>query len=161
MNQFSMRFINGANFGGLSVWLPVYGGPDPPLRNSMNSALGTSPITSVSQSGQITWNNATTVSGRTHPPAPPSEHQTEGWSIGLDKGVPAWGVEFTAQPFATTCPNFFLGGGFPIGDDIGDRFLIGIRHIVNTFSVTTRSQFCFIDENATGSAPNFRQFLFA
>ena len=162
MNEFAMRFANGSNFGGLSIWLPCYAGPDPPLRNSMNSELGTSDITDVANGGDITWANAVTPAGRVDPPSGPAKHQTAGASLGIDKASPVNTCEFTAGAFNTANPSFSLNGGFPFGSDIGDRFQFGVQHQVSHFGLPTiRSQFCFIDENATGSAPNYRQYLYA
>ena len=162
MNEFAMRFANGSNFGGQSIWLGCYGGPDPPLRNSMNSALGTSPITATANAGDITWANAVTPVGRIDPPSGPAKHQTAGASLGIDKASPENTFEFTVGAFLTANSSFALNGGFPSANIIGDRFQFGVQHQVSHFGIPTiRSQWCFIDENATGSAPNYRQFLYA
>ena len=162
MNEFGMRFANGANFGALSPWLPCYGGPDPPQRNSLNSALGTSPITATANAGDITWANATTPPGRIDPPTGPSKHETEIWSLGIDKASPENTNENTVGQFLTANASFALNGGFPGANVLDDRFQFGIRHLMSHFGqITIRSQWCFIDENATGSAPNYRQFLYA
>jgi hypothetical protein len=159
-NEFAMRFANGDNFGGLSVYLPVYGGPDPPISESLNSLNGQHPIHGSTQAGTITWNNAVSPPGRINPPTGPAGHTTMIFSFRPDATTPEWTQEQQQQPFLTANSNFALNGGF--GNFVfGQDVLIGIQHITRHFEVSVRSAFCVIEENATGSQPNTRTFLYA
>ena len=164
MAEWGMRFASkdGLRFGGMGLYLPQYCGPDPPLRESLNSVLGNAPITEVANGGDVTWANATTPSGRIDPPPGPNLHTMELWTLGVDRDTPENTAEgIVAAEFATQNQSFTLDGGFG-PNTVGDEFQIGIRYIISYFGLSSiRSQFCFIVVNATGSAPNYRTFLYA
>ena len=84
------------------------------------------------------------------------------WTLGVDRDTPENTAEgIVAAEFATQNQSFTLDGGFG-PNTVGDEFQIGIRHIISYFGLSSiRSQFCFIVVNATGSAPNYRTFLYA
>ncbi len=134
LNLYRFRFSNGVKKGLFSNTVEVYGGPDMPLRNSLNSLRVFRSFFPVPRMLlDVQWSNAqaTPDIGRTCPPGDtaPIGHKTQIWmrnaSLGLD-----WTFIAEVDQFATRYQNGFLE--FP--HTFGNEMRVAVRHRVECFN---------------------------
>jgi hypothetical protein len=127
LNNYQMRFRKGANLGFLSLVLPCFLGPDPPITDGMISLVvrRTFLIGTVS----LTWGNATTPPDpRVCPATPPADHSTHIYIRNVTTGG-AWTLHDTQAPFTTN--SFEILTTVPI--TAGDVVRVAINHHVRCF----------------------------
>jgi hypothetical protein len=129
-NLYKFRFSNGANKGAFSNVLDVYGGPDMPLRNSLNSfQVVQTPFSLSLATMTVSWSNAQATPDilRVCPPGDtaPNAHFTEIWLRNVTQAS-SWVLIATVDQHIATKVQAFNSGTLPVAN--GDTMRCGIRH---------------------------------
>jgi hypothetical protein len=126
LNNYQMRFVKGANTGFLSLVLPVFLGPDPPITDgitSFNAVVGFTGVVLF-----VNWENAVTPTDpRNCPPIPPAGHSTHVYARNVTTGGD-WTIQGTSPAFST---NFAEFANIVIG--VGDVVRVAINHHTRCF----------------------------
>ena len=133
LNLYRFRYSKGSNKGIFSTPLEVFGGPDMPLRNSLNSFTVFRVPFINRLTIDVSWSNATGTPNvaRVCPPGSPAPqgHSTEIWLRNASLGNP-WELVGTADHFDTRFNQTI--GVFP--HTFGNVIRCAVRHSVLCFS---------------------------
>jgi hypothetical protein len=137
-NLYKFRFSNGANKGAFSNVLDVYGGPDMPIRNSLNSfQVVQTPFSLSLATMSVSWSNVaatpdiTRVCPPGQSPTAPLSHKTEIWLRNVTQAS-SWVLIATVDQFIATKVQAFNSGTLAVAN--GDTIRAAVRHRVECFN---------------------------
>ena len=159
LNKFKFRFSNGANKGEFSNVLEVYGGPDMPIRNSLNSFFADRQPIGNASVFDVRWANVQVTPDfvRVCPPGAnpnaPANHRTQIWLRNVTLGG-SWIFIDDVDPFVTHFVASIPASQFPAA--IGNTVRCAVRHRVECFNPGFPSFGVYDSEwSRRDSAPNY------